>query len=534
MGFPLIWVSYALLAYAAVSYIRSYLTERRFQQYARQHQCEEARKNTLIKWPWALDGHWRAMKAVSKGADFFDDVIIPRYEALNTFTIASKVFGLNVLETIEPKNLQAILATNFKDFDLGDQRNKQLGAVLGHSIFTSDGEFWAHSRALFRPSFNRENINNFEATARAANILVEVLPEGSGGWTKQVNLMDYFYRFTLDTATAFLFGHTTDSQLAAAGRLTTEQDGTSSAAISQKFEDAFTTAQEWLSLRLQAGNFYWLVQGPKWWRARQLVQQFVNQYVELALNARSQSEKMNSDKENKYNLLKELATECGDPIELRDQLTSILGAGRDTTAALLAWIFVELAKNPRVFSRLREAILFDFGESEVDVSSITSSKLKSCRYLQFVIQEALRIHPPVPTNGRQAIRNTTLPVGGGEDGTKPVAVRKGQTVVYSILGVHKRKDIWGEDADEFRPERWEGRKISWSYVPFSGGPRICIGQQYAITEASFLTVRLLQAFDTIEWRGETGRITKGFGLTMYPAKGVPVLLRRAAASRKEE
>lgn len=59
-----------------------------------------------------------------------------------------------------------------------------------------------------------------------------------------------------------------------------------------------------------------------------------------------------------------------------------------------------------------------------------------------------------------------------------MAVEKGQTVIYSILGVHKRKDIWGEDADEFRPERWDGRKIDWSYVPFSGGPRICIGREH--------------------------------------------------------
>ena len=320
MGFPLVWVVYALLAYIAVSYIRSYLTERYFQQFAREHHCEEARKNTLIKWPWGLDGHWRAINALSKGADIFDDVVMPRFEALNTFTIATNVFGLNGLDTIEPKNVQALLATNFKDFVLGDRRNKQLGALLGHSIFTSDGEFWAHSRALFRPAFNRESINNFEETARAANSLIEVLPKGSGRWTEQVNLMDYFYRFTLDTATAFLFGHTTDSQLAAAGRLTAERDSISNAASNQQFVDSFSIAQEWLSLRLRADGFYWLVQGPKWWRARRLVRQFVNHYVKLALNSRLQPEKTDSDKRNKYNLLKELATECRDPVELRDQL----------------------------------------------------------------------------------------------------------------------------------------------------------------------------------------------------------------------
>jgi len=71
-----------------------------------------------------------------------------------------------------------------------------------------------------------------------------------------------------------------------------------------------------------------------------------------------------------------------------------------------------------------------------------------------------------------------LPVGGGEDGTKPVAIRKGQVVAFGVYGMHRRKDIWGEDADEFRPERWERRKMDWAYLPFSGGPRICLGREY--------------------------------------------------------
>jgi len=134
----------------------------------------------------------------------------------------------------------------------------------------------------------------------------------------------------------------------------------------------------------------------------------------------------------------------------------------------------------------------------------------------------------VPVNNRMAVRDTVLPVGGGDDGSKPVSVRKGQLVNFIVYQIHRRKDIWGEDADEFRPERWDGRKIDWSFVPFSGGPRICLGQQYAITEASFMLVRLMQHFDAIEWLGESGSISKGLGLTMFPANGVPVRLRRAA------
>ena len=69
--------------------------------------------------------------------------------------------------------------------------------------------------------------------------------------------------------------------------------------------------------------------------------------------------------------------------------------------------------------------------------------------------KALRLHPIVPGNGRVAIVDTTLPVGGGPDGKSPIFIKAGQQVNYVVYVMHRRKDLYGEDADEFRPERWE-------------------------------------------------------------------------------
>ncbi len=66
--------------------------------------------------------------------------------------------------------------------------------------------------------------------------------------------------------------------------------------------------------------------------------------------------------------------------------------------------------------------------------------------------------------------------------------------------MHRRKDLYGEDADEYRPERWENLRPGWEYLPFNGGPRICLGQQYALTEAGYVTVRLVQEFSKMESR----------------------------------
>jgi cytochrome P450 len=85
--------------------------------------------------------------------------------------------------------------------------------------------------------------------------------------------------------------------------------------------------------------------------------------------------------------------------------------------------------------------------------------------------------PVVPSNTRLANKDTTLPVGGGPDGKSKVFVKKNQIIVYSVWVMHRRKDLYGEDAEEFRPERWETLRPGWEYLPFNGGPRICLGRK---------------------------------------------------------
>ena len=97
----------------------------------------------------------------------------------------------------------------------------------------------------------------------------------------------------------------------------------------------------------------------------------------------------------------------------------------------------------------------------------------------------LRLYPSVPINMRQATKSTVLPVGGGPTRSSPILVRKGEAITYSVYAMHRRKDLYGDDADQFRPDRWEsnsGRSpdlsnIGWGYLPFNGGPRVCLGRK---------------------------------------------------------
>ena len=134
---------------------------------------------------------------------------------------------------------------------------------------------------------------------------------------------------------------------------------------------------------------------------------------------------------------------------------------------------------------------------------------------------ALRLYPPVPTNARMAACDTVLPRGGGASGDEPMHVPVGNVVFYSVYAMHRRQDFYGEDADKFRPERWDSQRHSWDYLPFNGGPRICLGQQYALTEATYVLVRMAQNFEKLESR-DSRPWTEKITLTASSANGVRV------------
>ena len=186
----------------------------------------------------------------------------------------------------------------------------------------------------------------------------------------------------------------------------------------------------------------------------------------------------------------------------------------------------------------------------------TREQIRKMTYLAIIIKESthstpsnrfqvysyslgLRVYPPVPLNNRTANKDTILPRGGGPDGTAPILVRKGEVVVFSQYVNARRKNIFGSDADDFRPERWEEQDSSnpygWAYFPFNGGPRACLGQDFALMEVSYTIVRLLQAFTTIrlpsaEKNEPVGTERQRLTLVLSSADGCRVELVKRAKS----
>ncbi|KAK4221399.1 cytochrome P450 [Podospora fimiseda] len=451
---------------------------------------------------------WRGLFSQSKGLQ----------------TAEVRVAGRRTVLTIDPENIKAILATQFGDYGKGEPFHNEWKEFLGDSIFTTDGGLWHGSRQLIRPQFIKDRVSDLQTFENHMEILFRAIANGGAlegenqfvdmesGNGRPVDISDLFFRFTLDASTDFLLGNDVKS-------LSTPR---------QEFAEAFAEVQRVQSIIARAGPLNRFVSRKTFREGLKVINNFINHYIEktLALSPEELATKGKSD--SGYTFLHALAGFTRDREVLRDQLIAVLLAGRDTTACTLSWTIYELARHPEAVEKLRAEILSVVGPSRAP----TYEDLKGMKYLQNVMNETLRLYPVVPFNVRLALKDTTLPRGGGLDGSLPVKVLKDTPIAYSTLVMQRRPDLYPPispqfpDVDIFSPDRWfHWQPKPWQYIPFNGGPRICIGQQFALTEMAYVLTRLFQRYERVDnlmTEVDGGRPKLRAEVVLQPGDGVKV------------
>ncbi|RPB20422.1 cytochrome P450 [Terfezia boudieri ATCC MYA-4762] len=538
------------LVLESISTIRLWLQRCRL---VREYGCQPV-AHSVGSWPLGLNAILE-----EKRANEANDLPTLMDERFNKYGHTLGISGLRHMKyiTCEPRIVQTVLSTHFGNFPKRPLITVASTFLGDHSIFMLDGPKWEHARAMLKPQFARDQVADFtDLEKHVERFLTRAYPfpltnAEIKGESKQVafttDIQPLIFDLLFDSVTENLLGESADTQLR-------KEAGLADDVIA--FENAVELAAQVAAIQVGLGKLYsWLEMNIKYSQACKTNFEYVRPYVEKALHLHSMKMRAahtlanggkETSKAKKWVALNELAAVDEDLTQskafkdaLASHAISLLVAGRDTTSAMLSWAIHLLARNPQVYSKLRQEILKAFNKDNGSMQLPDYPTLKALPYVRWVLKETLRLYPVVTVNERIANKDTVLPIGGGPDGQAPLLLKAGEGIAWSLHSMHRRKDLYGDDAAEFRPERWgedkkgQGlRTIGWGYLPFHGGPRTCMGQQRALNEGSYILARIAQTFSAIQVSDdidiEKDRPQFKMTITTTSSNGVWVKLTKAA------
>jgi len=421
-------------------------------------------------------------------------------------TFNTRVFWQDVIWTVDHDVIKFALATGFEHFEKGPTQRERSETMMGDGIFNRDGEVWRFHRTMARPFFAKERISDFDLYDRYTQ---KVLAIFNSHESRDVacDAQDIFSRFTMDAAGEFLFGasdlNTLNLPLPIAGQAKMGTKGTQAEGGYGSFVTAFENALVLLPIRSRLGRYMWPLaelSGDKARPHRKEIDFWIQPLLDLAFSRREQWVRGGGDEKKAAGetFIDHLVSSTNDRQMIANELINLLLAARDTSASMLTFTTYLLAMHPEVMDRARQEVLEIVGDS----AAPTYEQIKNMRYLRAVINEVLRLFPSVPLNERASCHPVVLPARPTE--TPLYMPGPHASMIYSTMLMQRDQNLWGPDADLFDPMRWLDARhknvISdpFKFVPFNAGPRICLGQQFAINEGSFVLVRLLQNFSRFE------------------------------------
>jgi cytochrome P450 len=403
--------------------------------------------------------------------------------------LASLRFGhRRILLASHPDLIEQVLVTDAKHYV------KHFGArmykpVLGNGLVTSEGDFWLRQRRLSQPAFQKNRVLSY------GPVMAELAERMVAGWNNgtPADIHAEFGVLTSAIALKTLFGLEDPGDIAA-------------------FRNALRTAFDLLSARFRTPFPLprW-VPTPSNLRLTKAIGHLcatVDGFI-AAVRKRGTGDDLIS------RLVAARDEDGGRMTErqLRDEAMTLYLAGHETTALTLTWSWYLLSQNPEAEARLAAE-----WKEVLGGRSPTVEDLPRLPYTEAVVSEAMRIYPPVYLIGREATRD--LELGG-------YTVKKGSTVFMSQWVSH-RDPRYFDDPDSFRPERWlDGlakRLPKYAYYPFGGGPRVCIGNTFAMMEAVLILTTVGQRFRFTYDGPVPPELSPQ--ITLLPRNGLPATLRQ--------
>ena len=412
---------------------------------------------------------------LSAAAKKYGDIVGLRFLHFRTYLIS------------HPDNIEDVLVNHPRKFMKGRvlQANKR---IFGNGLLTSEGDFWLRQRRLSQPAFHRARIASY------ADTMVRYTEQMLRGWNdgERRDAHTEMMQLTLNIVGKTLF----DADLSGDAREVGES----------------------ISLLLHfSSDFRRLIFTPKWLPTPRNVQTAlaVRRLDKIVYRMIAERRASGRDAGDLLSMLLSSTDEDGSRMndqQLRDEALTLFLAGHETTANLLAWTWWLLATHPQVEARLHEELA---GVLSGRVPSLDD--LPRLTYVGHILNESMRLYPPAWGMARLAIEDHEI-------AGYPVPAGTGVAIAQWVV---QRDPRWFHASEEFRPERWEGdlqkHLPRFAYFPFGGGPRQCIGNMFALMEASLVLATVAQRF-RLEMAPDA-KIEPLASIVLRPKHGVPVVLR---------
>jgi len=360
--------------------------------------------------------------------------------------------------------------------------------IAGNGLLTSDGEFWKRQRKLAQPAFHYRRIEAY------AQVMVEHTLRMLHGWQsgQTRDIFQEMSKLTMGIVAKTLFNADVGAEAHRIGVLMTEVlDATNRRLMN-------------------------LVQVPDWLptAAHQREAQALKAFDEIILSMIEERRRSGKDQGDLLSMLLAAQDEDGSQMtdkQLRDETMTLFIAGHETTANALTWTLYLLAEHPHIEAKLRYEI-----DSVLSGRTPTVRDLAQLPYTEKVIKEALRLYPPANGFTREPIEDVAI---GG------YPIKKGSLIMVHAWALHRNPKYF-QNPEQFDPERFlpenEKKIHKYAYLPFGGGPRICIGNTFAMMEARLILATLYGHFDFALVPGQ--RIIPEQLVTLRPKYGIRMAL----------
>lgn len=397
------------------------------------------------------------------------------YGDIFTFSVANR----RLIFINHPDYIQRVLQENHRNF-IKSEAYRKLALLLGDGLFTSDGDYWRTQRRTIQPAFHRDQIKTY------ADVMHHFSMEMVHRWEqeKEIELAREMTNVTLRIISKTMLDIELDRE-------------------EKTVEEHLPFVLKFLVNRITSplATPLWIPtsDNQKFKASRKTLEKVIHEIIQY------KKKNLSIDLLSQLILLKDEKTGEGmTDKELRDEVMTIFLAGHETTAMGMTWILNYVLRDEKIMSRLIR-----------EIKSIKNPWDAVQNYfIQNVINEALRMFAPVWILSREAI---------GSDAFGEYKIHKGDRIIFSPYMVHHHPDFWNFP-EEFAPERFD-KDIPhrYAYFPFGGGPRVCIGQHFAIMEMTILLVNILKNFPDMKlltWE----EIGYDYSLTLRPDREIKIQL----------